>query len=111
MIIEKPWGYEELIEKNDKYVVKKLFMKAGNSCSLQYHKEKHETFYLISGEMLFQFGEDENNLTSEKLCSGTHRVIKPGFIHRMSAITDILYLEASTPQLDDVVRLKDMYGR
>ena len=104
--IEKPWGYEKIIEKNDKYVMKELFMKEGNQCSLQYHEKKHETVYVISGKL---------KLTIE----GKESVLHPGFtisippntVHRMKAITDTLYLEASTPELDDVVRLKDDYNR
>ncbi len=109
--VEKPWGYEKIIEKNKNYVVKELFMKKGFQCSLQYHKEKTETIYLLKGTMKLTIG-DKNELV-EKIFKepGFNLTIKPFKIHRMTAITDILYLEASTPELCDVVRLEDDYGR
>lgn len=111
MIIEKPWGSEQLLEKNDKYVVKKLFMKAGHACSIQYHELKKETFYVLSGLMNFQVGDSLKALDGYVVSSGFSYTIIPGKIHRMSAIEDCWYLEASTPELDDVVRLQDEYGR
>ena len=111
MIIEKPWGYEDLIEHNPHYVVKRLFMKAGHKCSLQYHNEKHETFVVLSGKLRFWVGSDVNNLEEKVFTTGDHYVIPPKLIHRMEGIEDTLYLEASTSQLEDVVRLKDDYNR
>ena len=109
--IEKPWGYEKIIEKNKNYVLKELFMKEGFQCSLQYHKEKKETIYLLKGTMKLIIGDkkklDENIIGS----AGFNITIDPFTIHRMTAVTDILYLEASTPELQDVVRLEDDYGR
>jgi mannose-6-phosphate isomerase-like protein (cupin superfamily) len=109
--IDKPWGYEKLIEHNSKYVFKELFMKAGNECSLQYHEKKHETIYVISGLLKLAVGKKEDALQDILLKPGESFVIPNGLIHRMSAEEDSLYLEASTPELDDVVRLKDKYGR
>lgn len=111
MITNKPWGYEHLIEKNDKYVMKKLFMRAGHRCSLQYHERKHETFYVLSGTMNFYVGDTEDKLDSFIFSEGCLYVIPPGLIHRMEALTDCMYIECSTPELDDVVRLQDSYGR
>jgi mannose-6-phosphate isomerase-like protein (cupin superfamily) len=109
--IEKPWGWEKWIEINDNYVVKELFMKEGNSCSLQYHEKKHETFYLVKGILKFYVGEDKDNLNEIILNSGDYYTIPPFLIHRMEAIVDILYLESSTNFLDDVIRIEDKYGR
>ena len=104
--IEKDWGYEEVLEENNDYVVKKLFMKAGHRCSKQYHEFKRETFYLVSGTMAFHT-EDGIMVVS----AGYYKTIEPYEIHRMGAITDIVYLESSTPFLEDVVRLEDDYNR
>lgn len=102
MKTDKPWGYEILLEQNDKYVVKFIFMKKGEKCSLQYHEHKMETIYLLEGVMLCM---------GQTWISGRNFTIKPGVHHRMEAATDIEYLECSTPELDDVVRLSDDYGR
>lgn len=111
MITNKPWGSEELLEKNDKYVVKKLFMKAGHSCSLQYHERKHETFYVLSGRLMLSVGDAVDNLDGYVFEPGRYLALPPGKIHKMSAIEDCFYLECSTPELDDVIRLQDAYGR
>ena len=109
--IEKPWGYEKILEQNKKYVLKKLFMKKGFQCSLQYHEEKTETIYLLNGTMKLTMG-DKNKLTEYIVNEeGFSITIKPFEIHRMTALTDILYLEASTPELEDVIRLEDDFGR
>lgn len=110
-MIEKPWGSEELIESNDHYTMKKLFMKKDHSCSLQYHNEKHETVYVLSGKLLFEVGNSKETLTNIILMPGMSYVIPPKTVHRMNGIEDTYYLEASTSQLDDVVRLEDKYGR
>jgi len=109
--IQKPWGYEELLEHNDYYVVKRLFMKKGHCCSLQYHKEKHETVYILSGEMKLVYGDLVDNLNEMFLVAGQYYSVPQGKIHRMCGVTDCLYLESSTTQLDDVVRVEDNYGR
>jgi len=109
-IIEKPWGREQLIEKNDKYMVKLLTMNEGHSCSLQYHKHKHETIYVISGVLNITYGSIDY-LVDHILNAGQSFVIKPFEIHRMTAIETCDYLEASTPEIDDVIRLDDKYGR
>jgi mannose-6-phosphate isomerase len=110
-IINKPWGYEKLLEVNDNYVVKELFMKEGNRCSLQYHQIKHETFYVIKGQLKFYVGSNKDDLQTMILNVGQHYTIEPKVVHRMEAVVDSIYLEASTNQLDDVIRLEDEYGR
>jgi mannose-6-phosphate isomerase-like protein (cupin superfamily) len=109
--IDKPWGYERWIEVNPNYVVKELFMKEGNSCSLQYHEFKHETFYVLKGKLKFYVGTDKDNLSIMFLEPGQHHTIEPLVIHRMEAVVDSLYLESSTNFLDDVIRIEDNYGR
>jgi len=111
MKIDKPWGHEELVFVGEKYAFKKLFMLQGHACSLQFHVEKHETIYVVSGELEFEVGASAEDLVTHKLGPGGFWVIDPGTVHRMSALTDTLYLEASTPELDDVVRITDLYGR
>jgi mannose-6-phosphate isomerase len=111
MLIEKPWGSEELLEKNERYVLKKLFMKEGHKCSIQYHNFKHETIYVLSGKLKIYYGENINELNQKLLGPGGTVVLLPKEIHRMEAVEDCYYLEASTPELDDVVRLVDSYGR
>ena len=106
-IIDKPWGYEELIELNDKYCLKKLFMKNNCRCSLQFHKKKIETIYVIEGKLTIEL-----NKKVIKLNKGKSITINKKEIHRMSANNgDVTYLESSTPHLDDVIRVDDDYGR
>lgn len=109
--IDKPWGHEEIIEHNDRYVVKKLHIDAGHRLSLQYHEKKHETLLLIWGEVNLNIGTKEDELQPIIMYPGTHQVIVPGTIHQIAAVQDSIIIECSTPELDDVVRLKDDYGR
>ena len=112
-VIEKPWGFEEIIEHNDFYAFKKLGMNKSHKCSVQYHKVKRETVYLVSGVLKLYIGGTEDGLDSDVIIMkpGRSITIDPGVIHRMEAVEDSIYLEASTPELDDVVRLKDEYNR
>lgn len=103
----KPWGWEEILESNDNYLFKKLFMRQGEECSLQYHNKKIETIYILSGQLYVML--DSNN--AEVLKSNDILTIKSTVVHQMKAITDCVYLEASSPYPKDVVRLKDKYGR
>jgi mannose-6-phosphate isomerase-like protein (cupin superfamily) len=111
MLIEKPWGKEEVIEINERYMVKKLTMYAGHRCSVQYHNLKKETIYVLSGDLRIYTGKTQENLDSRVFGSGESITIPPGLIHRMEAVTDSVYLEASTPEMDDVVRIVDDYKR
>ena len=110
-IIEKPWGREEVIEVNDKYMVKKLTMWAGHRCSLQYHNIKKETIYVLSGVLNIIQGTTQDTLVDKHYRTGDTITIPPGLIHRMEGVEDCVYLEASTPEMDDVVRLIDDYKR
>jgi mannose-6-phosphate isomerase len=109
--IEKPWGSEEVIEINEKYMVKKLTMKKNHRCSLQYHDFKKETIYVLSGDLKILIGEDKNNLETKVYSAGDSITINPGIIHRMEGVTDSVYIEASTPEMEDVIRLNDDYNR
>ena len=110
-VIEKPWGREEVVEINEKYMVKKLTMFAGHRCSLQYHNIKKETIYVLSGVLKIIQGKSQDSLTEKLYRPGDTITIPPGLIHRMEGVEDSVYLEASTPEMDDVVRLVDDYKR
>lgn len=110
-VIEKPWGKEEVIEINDRYMMKKLTMWKGHRCSIQYHNVKCETIYVLSGQLRIYSGPSLEKLDSKVYLSGETITIKPGIVHRMEAVEDSVYLEASTPEMTDVVRLQDDYQR
>jgi quercetin dioxygenase-like cupin family protein len=108
--VEKPWGYELHWAKTEKYVGKILHINAGHALSLQYHNRKEETIYLHSGKLLYEIDVD-GQLKKIEMKPGDSIHVLPKTIHRMTAIEDCDVLEASTPELDDVVRLEDRYGR
>lgn len=110
-LINKPWGNEELLESNQHYVLKRLKMHAGHRCSLQYHEIKRETVYVLSGSLKVILGKELTQLETLFLLPGEALTIPRGQIHRMEAQVDTVYLEASTSELDDVVRLEDDYQR
>lgn len=105
-IVDKPWGREVWYAHTDRYAGKVLEVDAGHSLSLQKHVVKHETLFLLSGRMTFTRDGDVFVWTP-----GTAIEIPPETVHRMQAIEDSVILEVSTPELDDVVRLEDRYGR
>jgi len=109
--IDKPWGYELIWADTDQYVGKILHVNAGEALSLQYHETKDETIYLLSGTMLFQAGPSADELVGYQMEAGQRFHVTTGTVHRMVAETDVDILEASTPHLDDVVRIEDRYGR
>lgn len=108
--VEKPWGYELHWAHTDRYVGKILHVNAGHALSLQYHKEKDETIYLHSGRLLYEI-EQNGQLTKLDMKPGDSMRVTPTTVHRMTAIEDSDVLEVSTPEIDDVVRLEDRYGR
>ena len=110
-VIEKPWGREEVIEINDRYMVKKLTMFEGKKCSLQYHNYKKETIYVLSGKLRIYTGLSETNLVSKIYLPGDSITLNPRQVHRMEGVLESIYLEASTPEMDDVIRLVDDYNR
>ncbi|MPZ78111.1 MAG: cupin domain-containing protein [Deltaproteobacteria bacterium] len=109
-VVKKPWGYELIWAHTDRYVGKVLHITKGESLSYQYHRVKDETIRLLSGIMDMDL---ETNGTESKirLNPGDCLHIVPGMKHRMKAVEDCDVLEVSTPELDDVVRLEDRYGR
>lgn len=111
MKTDKPWGYEKLIEHNEKYVVKEILMKEGHCCSLQYHEVKHETICVIKGTMKLVVGDDKDSLKDVIIEEGGYYVLPPMMVHRMCGVNDCTYIESSTPELDDLVRVEDDYGR
>ena len=109
--VEKPWGYELIWAETDRYVGKILHVNSGEALSLQYHEVKDETIHLLRGEMRFWAGPSVDALREVTLGPGESFRVKPGTVHRMEAVTDCDILEASTPHLEDVVRVDDRYGR
>jgi mannose-6-phosphate isomerase len=136
--VPKPWGHETIWAKTDRYVGKILHIKAGHALSVQYHNQKDETVYLLSGEMKYWVAKSGQRaagsgpsglrtagtgetpiagrnpipeMTDVRLRVGDAFRITPGTIHYMEAVTDCDVFEVSTPELDDVVRIKDRYGR
>jgi mannose-6-phosphate isomerase-like protein (cupin superfamily) len=109
--VEKPWGYELIWAKTSRYVGKILHIEAGHSLSLQYHRVKEETIRLGSGRLLLEVQEPGEALREIHLAPGDSFHLLPGTIHRMTALETCEVIEVSTPELDDVVRLEDRYGR
>ena len=110
--VEKPWGWELIWAHADAYVGKVLFVRAGESLSLQFHREKDESWYVQSGRARLELGEaGQEALDEEVVTAGACFHFSPGTVHRVTALEDTTILEVSTPQLDDVVRLEDRYGR
>lgn len=108
--VEKPWGHELIWAKTSDYVGKILFIRKGQKLSLQYHNVKEETILVHSGSMIFTT-EEAGRLVEKRLGPGDSHHIPPKTRHRMEATEDCTVFEVSTPQLDDVVRLEDAYGR
>jgi len=111
--VEKPWGYELWWARTDRYVGKLLHLRKGESLSLQYHRVKDETIMLQSGRLLFETGAkgEQGELRRIEMKPGDVFHITPGTLHRMTGIEDCDIVEVSTPELDDVVRIEDRYGR
>ena len=118
--VEKPWGYEIWLtgDPSELFAFKRIYIKAGNKTSLQYHKMKRETNFIVDGTATLsydnkgKYNEGEDFLISESEFSGPFVVdVFPNTIHRLEAITDLMLLEVSTPELDDVIRLQDDAGR
>ena len=110
--VEKPWGHELIWAHADDYVGKLLFVRAGCPLSLQFHREKDESWYVLEGRAEVQLGRPgQAVLDAEVVGPGACFRFQPGTVHRVRAIEDTTIVEVSTPQLDDVVRLEDEYGR
>jgi len=108
--VEKPWGHELIWARTDRYVGKILHIEPGHVLSLQYHNKKDESIYVLAGEIILRLQRDEK-LSERRMAQGAAFHIEPRLIHQFEAVTASDLLEASTPEIDDVVRLKDRYGR
>lgn len=116
--VAKPWGHELIWAKTDRYVGKILHIEAGQVLSLQYHNVKDETIYVLTGEIILRLGQGEGEgegggekLSERRMRVGENLHIAPKQIHQFEAVVASDLLEVSTPEIDDVVRLKDRYGR
>ena len=110
--VEKPWGHELIWALSETYCGKVLFVKAGAALSLQFHNEKDESWLVHSGRAKLELGEVGQQVLHEEVTgAGAAFRYRPGTVHRVTAIEDTTILEVSTPQIDDVVRLEDLYGR
>ena len=109
--VEKPWGWELVWAEADAYVGKLLFVRAGESLSLQYHERKDESWLVQEGRARLELGEVAGDLETIDIQRGDAFRYRPGTVHRVTALEDLLVIEVSTTELDDVVRLEDRYGR
>jgi mannose-6-phosphate isomerase-like protein (cupin superfamily) len=109
--VDKPWGYEIRWAITDRYLGKILHVNRGEALSLQYHERKDETILIFKGAIEFESGSDEGALDKVELREGDSVHITPGTRHRMTALEDTDIFEVSTPEIEDVVRLEDRYGR
>lgn len=108
--VDKPWGHEIRFVRTDRYAGKLLVIRAGSQLSLQYHERKDEAFWVQEGTLELVTGKGAEQRV-ERLGAGESRRIVPGTIHRFRAVTDVILFEVSTPELEDVVRIEDDYGR
>jgi mannose-6-phosphate isomerase-like protein (cupin superfamily) len=109
--VAKPWGYEVHWAVTDAYVGKLLHIEAGQLLSLQYHERKDESIYVLRGRMIFRYRDAAGELVDREMIAGEAQRVPTGMVHQFEALEHTDVLEASTPHLDDVVRLQDRYGR
>ena len=109
--VEKPWGYELWWARTDRHVGKHIHINKGHALSLQYHNKKDETIFVWQGRILFEIGDANGELQRREMGPGDVVHVTPPTIHRMTAIEDTDIFEVSTPEVEDVVRLEDRYGR
>ncbi len=110
-IVEKPWGREIWVAHTDRYALKIIEFKAGSRSSLQYHNRKHEHVYIDQGTLRAELQQPDGSMRMEDLGPGAVIENPPLRRHRIEALTDVRLIEVSTPELDDVVRVEDDYGR
>jgi len=110
-IVTKPWGWEKRFAVTDKYLGKVIHVNAGEMLSLQYHRQKDETLLVVKGAMDLELEDDGGRMQTHRLIPGMSRRIVPGRKHRMIGVEECEFFEVSTPEIDDVVRLEDKYGR
>lgn len=109
--VEKPWGHEDIWAQTERYLGKILSIRKGRRLSLQLHREKDESIYVLRGRLRLVLENDAGELEESELGPGEARRVRPGRRHRFEAIEDTELVEVSTPEIDDVVRLEDDYGR
>jgi mannose-6-phosphate isomerase-like protein (cupin superfamily) len=109
--VEKPWGWELVWAETETYAGKLLFVRAGESLSLQYHERKDESWLVREGRARLELGEAGRELEPVEIAAGDAFRFRPGTLHRVTALEDLLVVEVSTAELDDVVRVEDRYGR
>lgn len=109
--VDKPWGYELRWAMTERYIGKVLHVNKGEALSLQYHDRKDEYQYVVKGSVEIELGGPDGTLTSHRMSAGDTLHIPPGTRHRLTALEDTDIFEVSTPEVDDVVRLEDRYGR
>jgi len=110
-VVKKPWGWENRFAVTDKYLGKVIHINSGEMLSLQYHRQKDETLLVVKGAMDLQLENDRGQMETHRLTPGMSRRVIPGRKHRMIGVEDCEFFEVSTPEIDDVVRLEDKYGR
>ena len=108
---EKPWGFELLFAHTPKYVGKLIFVRKGHRLSFQYHNQKDESMYIYQGKAMIEIEDGDGQLVQSVAESGHALWLPPGTKHRVAALEDTTLFEVSTPELEDVVRLEDDYGR
>ena len=109
--VEKPWGWELWWARTDRYVGKQIHINKGHALSLQYHNQKDETIFVYKGRIIFEMKDADGNLKPVEMGPGEAVHVTPPTVHRMTALEDTDIFEVSTPEVDDVVRLEDRYGR
>jgi mannose-6-phosphate isomerase-like protein (cupin superfamily) len=109
--VTKPWGHELIWAHTDHYVGKILTIETGRRLSLQRHAVKDESIYVLSGRLRLSLEDEGGELRTEELGPGQHRRVQTGRVHRYEALERCEILEVSTPELDDVIRLEDDFGR
>jgi mannose-6-phosphate isomerase-like protein (cupin superfamily) len=109
--VKKPWGWENRFAITNKYLGKVIHINPGEMLSLQYHEQKDETIYIVKGSMDLQLEAEDGSMQTLHLTPGMSRRILPGRKHRMVGVEDCEFFEVSSPEIDDVVRLEDKYGR
>lgn len=109
--VDKPWGWEHRFAITDRYLGKVIHVNRGEMLSLQFHRQKDETILVVTGVMDLQLEAEDGRMETHRLTPGVARRIQPGRKHRMVAVEDTEFFEVSSPEIDDVVRLEDKYGR
>jgi mannose-6-phosphate isomerase-like protein (cupin superfamily) len=111
VFVRKPWGWENRFAITDRYLGKVIHINRGEMLSLQYHRQKDETILIVEGVMDLQLEDEGGNVRTHRLAAGDSRRIMPGRKHRMVAVEECEFFEVSSPEIEDVVRLEDKYGR